>query len=182
MFPDSNKRLPMPTRWGPSGGRIDFDMEKLPKELSQLIDGLCQKGDRFAGIEQYDDALEKYGDAWDLLPSPKEQWPAATWILMSAGDAHFRMREYQTAAELLFDALDCPDGEGNPFLLLRLGQCMLESGQLDEAANALEEAFRLGGESLFEDEDPKYLGFVKTQSRVTPIRRSSGGRFNHPLH
>ena len=156
-------------------------MDKLPNELSQLVDGLCQKGDQFAGMEQYDDALEKYGEAWDLLPEPREQWPAATWILISAGDAHFRMKEYGETADLLLDALGFPDGEGNPFLDLRLGQSLLELGRLNEAADALEQAFRSGGEELFADEDPKYLGFVKTQLKIAPVRPTTRGRFNHPL-
>lgn len=120
-------------------------MEKLPKELSDMIDGLCRQGDQFAGMEQYDDAIDKYGRAWDLLPEPRSQWPAATWILMSAGDAHFRMKEFDEAADLLADALEYPDGDSNPFLALRLGQCLLELGQLDGSANALEEALRMGG-------------------------------------
>ena len=156
-------------------------MDQLPNELSQLVDGLCRKGDQFAGMEQYDDAIEKYGQAWDLLPEPRDQWSAATWILLSVGDAHFRMKEYAEAADLLVDTLDFPDGETNPFLYLRLGQSLLELGQLNDAANALEEAFRLGGEELFADEDSKYLGFVKTQLKVAPVHRKTGGRFNQPL-
>jgi len=158
---------------------IDSRMDKLPKELSQLIDGLCRKGDQFAGMDQYDDAIEKYSEAWDLLPEPRDQWSAATWILISVGDAHFRLNEFSEGSEILLDALNFPDGEQNPFLLLRLGQCLLELGRLDEAADALEEAYRLGGDELFADEDVKYLGFFKTQRKITPPR--SSGRFNHPL-
>jgi tetratricopeptide (TPR) repeat protein len=158
-------------------------MEQLPKELSDMIDGLCRQGDQFAGMEQYDDAIDKYGRAWDLLPEPRSQWPAATWILMSAGDAHFRMKEFDEAADLLADALDYPDGDSNPFLALRLGQCLLELGHLDGAANALEGALRLGGEELFADEDPKYLGFLKTQLKIEMPKppKPQSGRFNHPL-
>lgn len=157
-------------------------MDALPKELNEMVDGLCRKGDHFATMEQYYDAIEKYGQAWDLLPEPRNQWPAATWILMSAGDAHFRLKEFDEAADLLIDALDYPDGDSNPFLFLRAGQCLLELGQLDDAANALEQAFRLGGEELFADEDPKYIGFIKTQLKIStgqPAARK--GRFNHPL-
>ena len=76
-------------------------MEHLPKELSQMIDGLCRQGDQFAGMEQYDDAIEKYGQAWELLPAPREQWPAATWILISVADAYFRLKEFAEGAEVL---------------------------------------------------------------------------------
>ena len=154
-------------------------MNSLPKELSDLIDGLCRRGDQFAGMEQYDDALDQYGKAWDLLPEPREQWPAATWILLSAGDAHFRLQDFDEAIDLLLDALDCPDGEENPFLALRLGQCLLEAGRHSEAGAALEQALRGGGAELFADEDPKYLAFISTRKKLEP--RPQKRRFNRPL-
>lgn len=155
-------------------------MDKLPKDLAEIVDNLCRQGDRFAQIDQYDDAIEKYNDAWDLLPDPRHQWPAATWILMSAGDAYFRQKEYAVGAETLFDALDFPNGDENPFLYLRLGQCFLELGELNDAADALESAYRIGGEDIFADEDPKYLGFVKTQLGLMKLP-SKQGRYNNPL-
>ena len=155
-------------------------MDKLPKDIAQLVDNLCREGDRFAGIDQFDDAIEKYQAAWDLLPAPQNQWPAATWILVSVGDAYFNLKEYNPAAQVLRDALGYPDGEANPFLYLRLGQCLLETGQIDDAADALEEAYRRGGESLFEDEESKYLSFVKTQLKIMNVTPTTG-RFNRPL-
>jgi tetratricopeptide (TPR) repeat protein len=157
-------------------------MDQLPKDLSELVDGLCKRGDQFAEMEQYDDAIEKYGEAWDILPAPRSQWPAATWILVSAADAHFRLKEYDAGADLLLDALDYPNGDANPFLLLRLGQCLFELNQLDDAADALEEAFRLGGDSLFADEDPKYLSFVKTQLQIMPVEPTPVRPRPHPRH
>ena len=157
-------------------------MDQLPNDIALLVDNLCREGDRFAGVDQFDDAIEKYQAAWDLLPAPQNRWPTATWILVSVGDAYFGLKKYDTGSEILLDALDYPDGEANPFLYLRLGQCLLENGQLNDAADALEEAFRRGGESLFEDEDPKYLTFVKMQLKimnVTPVPPT--GRFNRPL-
>lgn len=155
-------------------------MDKLPKDVALLVDNLCREGDRFAGIDQFDDAIEKYQAAWDLLPTPQNQWSAATWILVSVGDAYFGLKEYDTGAGILRDAIDYPDGAANPYLYLRLGQCLLEIGQLNDAADALEEAFRREGEALFEDEDPKYLTFVKTQLKIMNVAPTTG-RFNRPL-
>lgn len=171
----------------PTGVRFDlqrfltkYPMDKLPKEIAQILDRLCREGDRFAGIDQYDDAITKYQEAWDLLPPPPHQWPAATWILLSVGDAYFRMNDFPAGAEILLDAWNSPDGNTNPFLSLRLGQCLMELGQFDAAANALEDAFRGAGEAIFEDEDPKYLRFVRTKQRVQSVPPTSG-RFHRPL-
>jgi len=155
-------------------------MNTLPKDIARLVDNLCREGDRFAGIDQFHDAIEKYQAAWNLLPPPHMQWPSATWILISIGDAHFWLAEYQTAVEVLDEALNYPDGEANPYLYLRLGQSLLEMGQIDGAANALDEAFQRGGEALFEGEDPKYLTFVKTQLKIMSVT-STPSRFNRPL-
>ena len=155
-------------------------MNKLPTDIAQFVDNLCRAGDRLAEVDQFDDAIEKYQTAWDLLPAPPQQWPAAAWILLSVGDAYFWLKDFHNGATFLLEALDCPHGDSNPYLLLRLGQCLLESGRLDEAANALEEAFRLGGNELFDGEAPKYLQFVQTQLRITNIKQPTG-RFNRPL-
>ena len=157
-------------------------MPKLPDDLRVMIDKLCQKGDQFAQIDQLDDALDQYEAAWDLLPNPKNQWPAATWILMTAGDVYFERRDFVAASKALRDAIDFPDGDGNEFIWLRLGQSLFEIGDLNAAANALENAFRMSGEELFADEEPKYLDFLKTQLGVMRVKSAPpASRFNKPL-
>lgn len=166
----------------PAIGPVEPVMSKLPGDLRQMIDSLCQKGDQFAQIDQHDDALDKYEAAWELLPDPKQQWPAATWILMAAGDVYFEKQDYVAASETLRESLNCPEGDSNPFILLRLGQSLFEAGDLNSAADVLEAAFRNSGDALFADEDPKYLEFVKTQLGV--MKASSpqpSRRFNKPL-
>ena len=157
-------------------------MPKLPDDLRVMIDRFCQKGDQFAQIDQSDDALDQYEAAWELLPNPKNQWPAATWILMAAGDVYFERRDYVAASDTLREALGYPDGEGNPFIWLRLGQSRVEIGVLNGAADALEAAFRISGDELFADEDPKYFSFLKTQLGVIQVKTNpKSTRFNKPL-
>ncbi len=160
-------------------------MPKLPDDLRQMIDKFCQKGDQFAQIDQHDDALDQYEAAWELLPDPKNQWPAATWILMAVGDVYFEMQNFVAASETLQESLGYPDGEANAYILLRLGQSLFEIGNLNAAANFLEIAFQKNGEELFADEEPKYLEFVKTQLGIMQVRSNSAARsssrFNKPL-
>ena len=158
-------------------------MTKLPNDVRQIIDRLCQKGDQFAQIDQHDDALDQYEAAWELLPNPKNQWPAATWILMAVGDVYFEKRDFVSAIRTLRESLECPDGNANSFILLRLGQCLFETGDLNAAANTLEFVFRENGEELFIDEDPKYLNFVKTQIGIMKVQSTgTTSRFNKPLN
>jgi len=56
-----------------------------------------------------------------------------------------------------------PGGLGNPFIHLRLGQCALEEGHLDEAAEHLARAYMLEGAEILAEDDPKYFEFLKTR-------------------
>ncbi len=60
------------------------------------------------------------------------------------------------------------EARGNPFLRLRLGQCMYELGEHREAADWLTMAFLSEGKKLFEQDDPKYLAFTKAQLKPPP--------------
>ena len=61
---------------------------ELDPHLYTRINRFCEIGDTLAEEGKYNDAIASYQYAWDLLPDPKEQWEAATWILVAIGDAH----------------------------------------------------------------------------------------------
>ncbi len=67
-------------------------------------------------------------------------------------------------------AMRCDYGEpvGNPFLRLRLGQCLFELGETREAANWLAGTFLPEGTKLFAQDDPKYRAFIKSQLEPPP--------------
>ena len=136
---------------------------RLSDEVHGQIKTLCSTGDALAKAEKFPAALKFYWQAYDLLPEPKTDWEAATWILAAIGDANFLSGDYQAGRDNLTTAMHGPDAIGNPFFHLRLGQCQYELGNQDRAADELARAFLLEGEALFAEEDPKYLEFVKTQ-------------------
>src|SRR5262245_379774 len=63
------------------GGREIDIVSELLDELFVKIEALCTSGDELAEMEQFASALTDYWAAWDLLPEPRTQWAAATWIL-----------------------------------------------------------------------------------------------------
>jgi hypothetical protein len=73
--------------------------------------------------------------------------------------------------------MHCPNGIGNPFIHLRLGQCQFETGNLDSAADELTSAYALEGEELFADDDPKYFEFLKTKNTLDKPMQKPGGSF-----
>ena len=136
---------------------------KLSRAVSNQIDALCAQGDALAEQENYPKAIETYWAAWDLLPEPRTDWEASTWILTAVGDANFLGRDFVAGRDNLGSAMHCPGAIGNPFIHLRLGQCQFELGDLDQAADNLARAYLPEGKRLFENDDPKYLAFIKSK-------------------
>ncbi len=130
------------------------------------IDRLCAQGDVHADLNQFPEALALYWEAWDVLPEPKIECDAATWILAAVGDANYLGRDYVAGCDNLSTVMHCPGGIGIPFLHMRLGQCQFELGDHMHALDELLRAYMGGGAELFEEEDPKYLDYLDANRPV----------------
>ena len=139
--------------------------DELPAALHARITALCEAGDAAGDAGDHAAALRRYGEAWASLPSPPERWAAAVWIVSSIGDVRLARGETGPALAAFTDALAW-DGPGNPYLHLRRGQCLLDLGEPDGAADELCRAYMGGGEELFEGDDPRYFAFLRT--RIAP--------------
>lgn len=132
----------------------------LDSTLHARIARFCELGDSFAERNDHAQALDLYQYAWNLLPEPKNQWQAATWILTAMGDSHFLRGNHKAARAKLEEALHCPEGNSNPFIHLRLGQALFELGEQKDAAAMLKQAYRSGSAEIFSGEDEKYLHHI----------------------
>lgn len=141
------------------------DLELDTATLEQ-IKSLCAAGDSLANDAKYQQAIEEYNKAWELVPNPKNEWEASTWILVAIADAAFLGGYRTTARECLEYSLTCPGGLGNPFVHMRYGQLLLDAGEADHAADELMRAYMGGGADVFRLEDPKYLAFLKTRAKI----------------
>ena len=148
-------------------------MPPISDELQDEIDCLCARGDTHADASRFPEALALYWEAWDLLPEPKINFEAATWILAAVGDANFLGRDYEAGVDNLSTVMHCPGGIGIPFLHLRLGQCQYELGDHARAIDELTRALMGGGADLFDDEDPKYLDFLDAHRAADDASRKS---------
>ena len=140
-------------------------MTELVDEIFEKIEALSVAGDNLSDEGAYESALLKYREAFDLLPDPKTEWEAGTWLLAAIGDVHFLQGDFANGRDCLSNAMHFPDAIGNPFLHLRLGQCQFELGNLDRAADELIRAYMGDGGELFAEEDPKYLEFLATRAQ-----------------
>lgn len=130
---------------------------ELDEKIHARIESICKEGDQLADVGKVPEGIRKYEEAWALLPNPKEEWEAATWILAAIGDALFRSGQHGRVLETLGRALKCPDGLGNPFIHLRLGESAYELGNMRRADDELTRAYMAAGRDIFKKEDPKYF-------------------------
>ena len=138
---------------------------ELSDAIHDKVTALSQEGDRLAENGDYRAAVGRYIEALDLLPEPKTDWEACTWLLVAIGDANFKGGHYEQALAALTDAMHCPGAIGNPFIHLRLGQAQFELGNLPRANDELARAYMGAGKEIFSEDDPKYFEHLKTVLR-----------------
>lgn len=143
-----------------------MEANELPSATHEAITQFCADGDAFAGAGRYEEAIAEYNRAWEIVPEPKSQWNASTWILAAIADAAFLGGYAASAREALEYAMLCPDAVGNPFLHLRLGQVLLDAGEADRAADELMRAYMGGGADIFAAEDERYLSFLRSRAAL----------------
>jgi tetratricopeptide (TPR) repeat protein len=140
----------------------------LPSELANEIQHLMNHGDTLLDEGEEQEALVQFTEAWDLLPEPKGDWQPTVPILAAIADCYFYLGEWEASYLALQDAIRCGADVSNPFIRLRLGQCLYEKGDSIEAANWLAPAYLAEGIRLFIGEEPKYLMFIKEKLSPPP--------------
>ena len=127
----------------------------------QKIEQLSEEGNVLFEAEQLQQALRKYEAALNLIPSPKTDWEASTWLYTSIGDVYFSKGEVEQSKESYFNALNCPDGISNGYIHFSLGQVLYELEDFEKSKEYLLRAYMIEGEDIFEDEDEKYIQSIK---------------------
>jgi tetratricopeptide (TPR) repeat protein len=142
-------------------------MKELSDAILDRIDAICEEADLLFEDEKSEEAIAKYNEALTLLPEPIEEYEPSAWLISSIGDVYFFDEKYDLALAQFEHAIGCVDSEENPYLLLRIGQCHFELGEMDEAEDAFHEAYAIEGEEIFEEEDPKYWEFLKSKIEIS---------------
>jgi tetratricopeptide (TPR) repeat protein len=138
-------------------------MTQLDENIYNAIASLVSKGNSLTAESRYDDARQAFLEALGLLPAPHTKWPTATWLYMAIGDIYFRQANFEKMRDSFENAIQCPGGETNPFVFLRLGQAYLETGDQGKAGEYLRSAYMGGALAVMQEENPKYLEFLKTK-------------------
>ncbi|HEU4453447.1 MAG TPA: hypothetical protein VFR81_10315 [Longimicrobium sp.] len=156
------RRFPHP----PRPVAADGDPLLVPGWIEETVERFSGEAETLAADEEYGAAAARYTQALEMVPEPRNEWEGTRWLLVGIGDACFLAGGWEQARNAFLDAMHCPDGIDDAFIHMRLGQIELELGDEEKAAQGLAHAYRKEGSELFEDEDPKYLAFMK--SRLPP--------------
>ncbi|HEV7777378.1 MAG TPA: tetratricopeptide repeat protein [Luteibacter sp.] len=136
---------------------------ELDEAIYAEVERLSAEGDALAEDGNHEEAKARFLEALQLLPKPHGNWVAATWLYVAIGDMQFQLGDAEGTKQSFETAVQCPDGLGNPFIHLRLGQANLDLGNADRAADELTRAYMGAGMDIFMEDDPKYLDFLQTR-------------------
>lgn len=139
---------------------------KLDNNIAIKIKELCAQGDRLLKNKEYKLAKQKYLEALKLVPTPHQDWDTATWIYVAIGDANYFMQEFERMNKCFMNAVQCPNGLGNPFIHLRLGQSFFELNDFEKASDEMVRAYMGAGKEIFDEDDSKYFDFLKTVIQI----------------
>ncbi|MBN9296139.1 MAG: hypothetical protein J0I41_03960 [Filimonas sp.] len=134
----------------------------MSKPNFEAIDDLAELGNGLMDEADYAGAITKFSEALLLVPDPRRDWEAATWLYASIGDAFYQSGEHAKALDNFVEAYNCPGGLENPFVLLRLGQCYHHFNEEKNTLEYLLRAYMLEGENIFE-EAPSYLRYLSSK-------------------
>jgi len=136
---------------------------ELKNDFYERIVSICSKGNDLVERFEYENAIKMYLEALDLVPEPKDVWKASTWIYTALGDTYYMNKDFEASKNFLFNAINCPDGIENPFIMLRLGESLYELGDVNKSKEYLLRAYILEGYRIFDSEDDKYFEVIKDE-------------------
>lgn len=147
----------------------EYLAEDLSAEVQAKMDELAQKGNQLEKQGRFTEAVQAWQAGLALIPEPQQFYGQTVWFLAAIGDVYFQQGEYALAHECFDKARGNMTGAGygNPFIMLRLGECCLEIGDEKNAIEYLLRAYMMEGREIFEDEEKKYFLFL--QNRVDHI-------------
>ena len=147
---------------------VAFD--EITPEIKAKLDELAERGNQFEEEKQYEEAIQIWKEGLNLIPEPQQFYSETIWFLAAIGDIYFQKKLYSKAHECFDKARGNLSGEGygNPFIMLRLGECCLEMGDEKNATEYLLRAYMMEGKEIFEpdedgnDDGQKYFDYLRT--------------------
>ncbi|WP_223580666.1 hypothetical protein [Sphingobacterium sp. GVS05A] len=134
----------------------------MDDQILDKIDQLSEEGNAYCDEENFREAIRAWTEALNLIPSPQNVHAESLWLEASIGDAYFLEDDFENALPHFENAKGniIENAYENPFIMLRLGQCYLETANTESAQEYLLRAYMMEGKEIFEEESPKYFNFL----------------------
>ncbi len=149
-----------------------FTEEEL-EQISEIAIGsevteIVNKAEDLMEKKEYKKAVKLYKKAFKALQYPVQDFLNELRIQEGMGEAYFHLGAYKKTIDILSKIWVTPYGEetDNPYVLLRLGQSLIESGASEQGLEFLLKAYTVGGLEIFNHEDPKYFNFIKREDEI----------------
>ncbi len=137
-----------------------FELDDNSPEAKAIF-AYTDQGDTATDKNDFSRAIEFYKKAWNAIPEPKKEWELSHWVMSCIGGGYYETDDYHHAIEALEQALTCYRGDVNSEINFSLGQTYFDKGDVEKATVFFQKAWDLSEGRAFEDEDPKYLNFLK---------------------
>ncbi len=143
----------------------DEELKSFDSKLFRKANILFNEGEESIIWKDYNDACNLFDMSFAQLPEPKTRWAASLQILAAKGDTCFLNKDFTQGVTVFSEAMKYGDGHENPFLHLRLGQCLYETGDKERALQEITLAYIAERENIFAQDDKKYIEFIKKYLR-----------------
>lgn len=132
-------------------------MADTPIDWPLKVDQLAERGSSFSEVGEHTEAIQAWSEALDLVPEPHNDWEEATWLYASIADSHYQEGQYEEARNHLFDALNGPEAQDQPFIPYLLGKALFHL-QDERYTEYFLRAYMLDGENIFREDDDELGG------------------------
>ncbi|MFD1991099.1 hypothetical protein ACFSGI_14075 [Paenibacillus nicotianae] len=147
------------------------NLEDSNRPLSDQIVHMVEQGNRLQENHQFDQALKKYAEAWELLPEPIAYWDLTEWIASCNTSIYMEQQDYKQALQWALIAVEAvKDNPRHTSAKVTLGIICYETDAKSEAYTWFEQVYDFGGSRAFQGFDHKYLQWY-TQIRQNEITR-----------
>lgn len=129
------------------------------KNLEEIIVSRVEKGNELHDVKSYEEALDEYKKAWELLPDPKLGWEVSSWISACIYSAYFDMAAFKKSKEWAEITLQTRGSDIDTAPLIDLGMVCYELEEYDESYKYFDDAYSYGKARAFKERPKKYLDF-----------------------
>ncbi len=133
------------------------EVELLPDSVFAVVHTFCKTGAEAMQAKRPREAHDSFVGVLELVPKPLGRWNAVGWALLALGHTHISQASWNTARQVLSDAMWSPGVFGNPWAHRLKGQVHLALSERERAADDLARAYMAGGRAIFEGAGPECM-------------------------